>query len=122
MAFVTYTVGRSSQADICVNGPSISRIHMEITITSGGRYFCADHGSSHGTFFKKNGEWKPLKQGYIDGADSLVLGTKKIKFSSIINSPAVASFSKQKDVNEDVEPMSFKPIRNSATGEIESSS
>ena len=122
MAFVTYTVGRSSQADICVNDPSISRIHMEITITSGGRYFCADHRSSHGTFFNKNGEWKPLKQGYIDGADSLVLGTKKIKFSSIINSPAVASFSKQKDVNEDVEPMSFKPIRNSATGEIESSS
>ena len=78
--------------------------------------------STHGTFLKKNGEWKPLKQGYIDGADSLVLGTKKIKLSSIINSPAVAGFLKQKEVNEDVEPMSFKPIRNTATGEIESSS
>ena len=122
MAFATYTVGRSSQADICIADPSISRIHMEITVTNDGRYFCADRMSTHGTFLKKNGEWKPLKQGYIDGADSLVLGTKKIKLSSIINSPAVAGFLKQKEVNEDVEPMSFKPIRNTATGEIESSS
>ncbi|CAD5260319.1 conserved hypothetical protein [Alteromonas sp. 38] len=122
MAFATYTVGRSSQADICIADPSISRIHMEITVTNDGRYFCADRRSTHGTFCKKNGEWSPLKQGYIDGADSLVLGTKKIKLSSIINSPAVAGFLKQKEVNEDVEPMSFKPIRNTATGEIESSS
>src|SRR5260370_41127892 len=44
-----FTLGRSSERDLCVNSPEISRAHALIDRDADG-YFIRDTGSRHGTF------------------------------------------------------------------------
>jgi predicted component of type VI protein secretion system len=62
----TLTIGRKG-TDIVLEDAEkqISRLHAELTITDGGRYYLVDCGSSNGTSVKRQGAWKPVKQDYV---------------------------------------------------------
>jgi predicted component of type VI protein secretion system len=52
----------------------ISRLHAELTITDGGRYYLVDCGSSNGTAVKRQGAWKPLKQDFVSEEEEIRFG------------------------------------------------
>lgn len=81
--FKTYVVGRSMNADITIDHDTISRQHLEVTITNNHRFFCVDCNTTHGTYFQRNQEWKKLTQGYVERSDLIRLGEKKVSFSKI---------------------------------------
>lgn len=85
MSFKTYTVGRGSDADIQVNGQSVSRIHLELTVANGGKYYLIDANSSAGTLIQKAGAWETIKQGFVAGNDLLMLGKESIQVRQLIN-------------------------------------
>jgi len=71
MSFKTYTVGRSKKADFIIDDASVSRIHLEITVTHLGRIYCIDCRSTQGTFINKNGHlpWLTAAKDERDGVN-----------------------------------------------------
>jgi pSer/pThr/pTyr-binding forkhead associated (FHA) protein len=70
------TIGRKG-TDIVLEDTEkqISRLHAELTITDGGRYYLVDCGSSNGTSLKRQGSWKPVKQEYVTENDEIRFGS-----------------------------------------------
>ena len=66
------TIGRKG-TDIVLEDAEkqISRLHAELTVTDGGRYYLVDCGSSNGTSVKHQGTWKPIKQEYVNADDEV---------------------------------------------------
>ena len=118
MSFKTYTVGRSKKADFIIDDASVSRIHLEITVTHLGRIYCIDCRSTQGTFINKNGQWQPLRQGYVSPEAQLVVGDKTICPATLLGSKIQTATLAQSAVIE-FEPISVKPRRNVSTGEVE---
>lgn len=85
MSFKTYTVGRSSDADIQVDGQSVSRRHLELTLADGGKYYLVDANSSAGTFIQRGGSWEAIKQGFVTEDDLLMLGKESIPVRQLLN-------------------------------------
>ncbi len=84
MSFKTYTVGRGSDADIQIDGQSVSRRHLELTLTDDGRYYLVDANSTAGTRLKKGDSWELIKQGFITEDDDLLLGKEQIQVRQLI--------------------------------------
>lgn len=84
--FQSYTVGRSSKADIVLGDAdhSVSGIHAELVVSTEGRYFLADAGSSNGTFVRQEEKWEPLRQGFIETEDEIRLGTQRMPAKDLI--------------------------------------
>jgi pSer/pThr/pTyr-binding forkhead associated (FHA) protein len=64
------TIGRKG-ADIVIEDDSISRHHAELTLTSNGKYYLVDCGSSNGTEVNTGTGWKPLKQEFVREEDEI---------------------------------------------------
>lgn len=84
MSFKTYSVGRGSDADIQINGQSVSRRHLELTSTNDGKYYLIDANSSGGTQVQRGGNWEPIKQGFVNATDTLLLGKESIQVQQLI--------------------------------------
>lgn len=84
MPFKTYSIGRGSDVDIQISGQSVSRRHLELTKTNDGRYYLIDANSSAGTQIQKAGNWEPIKQGFVDANDYLLLGKESIQVQQLI--------------------------------------
>jgi pSer/pThr/pTyr-binding forkhead associated (FHA) protein len=69
------TIGRKG-TDIVLEDAEkqISRLHAELTVTDGGRYYLVDCGSSNGTAVKQQGNWKLIKQEYVTTEDEVRFG------------------------------------------------
>ena len=118
MSFKTYTVGRSKKADFTIDDTSVSRIHLEITVTHIGRIYCIDCRSTQGTFINKNGQWQPFRQGYVSSHAQLVVGDKTICLAILLgNKIQTATLAQSAEI--EFEPISVKPRRNVSTGEVE---
>lgn len=117
MSFATYTIGRASHNDIVIAKSSVSRVHAEITIIeSSSRVFVLDRASSLGVFKWEGQTWKKVKQGFWYTNEAVRFGEYETSIEVLIGliftkptlQPTVA-----------YEPISVRPRRNSATGEIE---
>lgn len=84
--YLSYTVGRSSKADINLSDAdaSVSGIHAELVISSDKKYFLSDAGSSNGTFVRDGEKWTPLRQSYIEPETELRLGNQRLLANDII--------------------------------------
>ncbi|MBV8588311.1 MAG: FHA domain-containing protein [Verrucomicrobia bacterium] len=70
-----FTIGRKD-ADIVLTDQQqqVSRLHAELTIADDGSYYLTDCGSSNGTFIKRNNEWEPIRQEYVQSTDEIRFG------------------------------------------------
>ena len=58
------TIGRSPQADVVIDEPSLSRIHAAVSITPDGALSVEDLGSTNGVFINRSRQkWGPLAEG-----------------------------------------------------------
>ena len=82
----SYTVGRSSKADIVLGDAdaSVSGIHAELVVSTDGRYFLSDAGSSNGTYHREGEAWAPLRQGFIEPETEIRLGNQRLVGKDLI--------------------------------------
>ena len=82
----SYTVGRSSKADIVLPGvdASVSGVHAELVVSTEGRYFLSDAGSSNGTYVRDGESWSPLRQAFIEAETEVRLGNQKLVGKDLI--------------------------------------
>ena len=72
-AFVEYRIGRSD-ADIVIDDPTVSRQHAELVRTADGRYFLTDCVSTGGTFVRRDGEWRRIRQEFVSADEPIRIG------------------------------------------------
>jgi pSer/pThr/pTyr-binding forkhead associated (FHA) protein len=77
----TYIIGR--EGHIYINYPAVSKRHAEIQIING-EIFLRDLGSTNGTFLVKNHRLVPIKEGYVQVSQLIVLGNKQYTIRSLL--------------------------------------
>ena len=75
----TRTIGRSNQADIVLDEPSLSRLHARISMTRDGVAVVEDLGSTNGVFF--NGSQR--RSGNLKAGDRVRLGSVEFELEEI---------------------------------------
>jgi putative nucleotidyltransferase with HDIG domain len=75
----TKTIGRSNQADIVLDEPSLSRLHARISMTRDGIAVVEDLGSTNGVFF--NGSLR--RSGNLKAGDRVRLGSVEFELEEI---------------------------------------
>lgn len=84
-----YSVGRENgriPCDIMVpsSEDSVSRPHLEITLTDDGFYYVVDVGSANGTSVFRGGDWRRLTQDYVRKDEPIRLGTYETTIHSLL--------------------------------------
>lgn len=84
-----YSVGRENAripCDIMVPAAevSVSRPHLEITVTEDGMYYVVDVGSANGTSVLRDGQWHRLTQDYVRENERLRLGTYETTIQALL--------------------------------------
>ena len=64
--FRTYLVGREPPCDVRLDHESVSRCHAEVVRLSDGRLFVTDRGSMNGTFVRVDGDWRVIRQTFVE--------------------------------------------------------
>src|SRR5215470_17385574 len=75
----TKTIGRSNQADIVLDEPSLSRLHARISMTRDGIAVVEDLGSTNGVFF--NGSLR--RSGNLKVGDRVRLGSVEFELEEV---------------------------------------
>src|ERR1051326_3390947 len=76
----TRTIGRSNQADIVLDEPSLSRLHARISMTRDGVAVVEDLGSTNGVFL--NGSQR--RSGNLTAGDRVRLGSVEFELEEIV--------------------------------------
>lgn len=84
MSFKTYFVGRSPRESVVIDHPSVSRKHCELTV-SGDHCMVVDAGSSGGTFYRKDGQWKRISSHALSIDNELKIGGVSATLRQLIN-------------------------------------
>ncbi len=77
-------VGRGRQADIRLNHPSVSRLHLELVFGAGDEIHVADRSSRNGTRVWTDGKWQPLTAKPVSPGDRLQLGDLEITVEDLL--------------------------------------
>jgi pSer/pThr/pTyr-binding forkhead associated (FHA) protein len=73
------TIGRKGAQILLEDTNSqISRLHAELTVSDKNTYYLVDCGSSNGTFVKRDGTWKPLRQEFVTENDEVRFGSSYV--------------------------------------------
>ena len=70
----SYSVGRSSDADIVIDDPTVSRRHADFVVTDDGRYYLNDLRSKWGTFVWSGQDWTQIRQTFVEPNARIKLG------------------------------------------------
>jgi len=77
----TYVLGRARTSDLCLNEPSISKVHARILYDGAGSFSIEDQGSLHGVYVNAaRVQREPLTQG-----DQIQFGNVTLRFSLLAN-------------------------------------
>lgn len=113
-SFSVYRIGRGSGVDIQLDDDSVSRVHAELIATQSGAYYLTDCVSSGGSYVAHNGEWKRIRQEFIDPTDAILLGRYQTTAPALI-----AMAVQRKRHSGEGTPLPEGPVRRDIdTGEI----
>lgn len=77
----TYVIGR--EGHIYINDPAVSKQHAEIQVING-EIFLRDLGSTNGTYLVKNHRLVPIKEGYVQINQLIVLGNNQYTVRALL--------------------------------------
>lgn len=77
----TYIIGR--EGHIYINDPAVSKQHAEIQVING-EIFLRDLDSTNGTFLVKNQRLVPIKEGYVQINQLIVLGNNQYTVRALL--------------------------------------
>ena len=112
--FSVYRIGRSPGVDIRIDDDSVSRVHAELIATPSGSYYLTDCASSGGSYVAQNGEWRRIRQEFINPTDAILLGHYQTTASALIAMAAQREHRSEGGTSLPVGPVR----RNVDTGEI----
>jgi pSer/pThr/pTyr-binding forkhead associated (FHA) protein len=70
-----FTIGRKDcQILLQDKEAQVSRRHAELTVTDKNTYYLVDCGSNNGTFVKRQGAWKQIRQDYVTENEEIRFG------------------------------------------------
>lgn len=113
----TYLLGRDPSCDYHITENTVSRRHAEVIFARDGRFYVTDRGSTSGTFVLTGGEWKSVRQSYVEP-------TARIRFGRY--EMAAARLMALREDGSEGQPLSGRstpervktPVRNPETAEI----
>ncbi|MCB0325289.1 MAG: FHA domain-containing protein [Bdellovibrionales bacterium] len=100
------TIGRSSECDIVLADPSVSRVHAELTVSDDGSLAVADRKSTSGTFLVQNGEPRRIAASKIAPGEAVRFGSMELTAAELLKAAAEPSLSK--DMRQE-QPLSDRP-------------
>ena len=77
-------VGRGRGADIRLDEPNVSRLHLELVLGGNGEVHAADRSSRNGTRVRVEGTWQTLTAKQVVPADRLQLGDREITVKELL--------------------------------------
>ena len=77
-------VGRSREADIRLDHPTVSRLHLELVLGRAGEIYVADRSSRNGTRVEKSGEWRRITARLVSCDARLRLGDATVAVSELL--------------------------------------
>ena len=120
----TYVVGRGAESDVRLDDPTVSRTHAEVVLLADGRLYVTDRGATNGTFVLDAGEWRSVRQEFVEPDTRLCFGRQEISGARLqrlcagqgVDGTAVSSAVRQRS---DPAPDPNQGLaRNPETGEI----
>ena len=74
-----FTIGRKDTLILIQDKDSqISRLHAELTVSDKNTYYLVDCGSSNGTYLKRQGAWKAIRQEFVTEGDEVRFGNNHV--------------------------------------------
>ena len=70
----THLVGRDPECDVPLNDGSVSRFHAEVVRLPDGNLFVTDRASMNGTFVLDRGQWRAIRQAFLEPGDQVRFG------------------------------------------------
>ncbi|MBI4906005.1 MAG: FHA domain-containing protein [Acidobacteria bacterium] len=80
-----FTIGRDRTCDIPIADDSVSRLHAELTLLDGGKYFLTDCHSSNSTYLIRDGSTKKITQELVAAGDRVQFGDIVLGMSDILD-------------------------------------
>ena len=85
MQSVTINVGRCNvDNDVPVNDPSVSRLHLRVTVVSLQRLLIEDRQSRNGSFYWTGKEWQRFNSIELTANDYIFIGDSKLRLMEIL--------------------------------------
>ena len=81
-----FTIGRERTCDVPIADDSVSRLHAELSVLEGGKYFLTDCHSSNGTTLLRDGTPKRITQETVYITDRVQFGNVVLSISDIVDS------------------------------------
>lgn len=81
-----FTIGRERTCDVPIADDSVSRLHAELSVLEGGKYFLTDCHSSNGTMLLRDGKPKRISQETVFPSDRVQFGDVVLSVSDIVES------------------------------------
>lgn len=95
----------------------MSRRHAEVVLAMDGRFFVTDCGSTAGTFVLAGGQWKPVRQAYVEPTDQIRFGRYEMAAARLTALRGQGSDGSA-DAGHPAPERVDAPARNPETGEI----
>lgn len=80
-----FTIGRERTCDIPIADDSVSRLHAELTLLDGGKYFLTDCHSSNSTYVIRDGTARRITQEMVAATDKVQFGDVVMSMKDIID-------------------------------------
>jgi pSer/pThr/pTyr-binding forkhead associated (FHA) protein len=81
-----FTIGRERTCDVPIADDSVSRLHAELSVLEGGKYFLTDCHSSNGTMLLRDAKPKRISQETVYLTDRVQFGDVVLSVSDIVES------------------------------------
>lgn len=122
---VTYTIGRDAAAEIRIpdSERTVSGVHAEVTLATDGRLYLTDRNSTNGTRIYRGGDWRPLRQAFVEWDEPIQLGAYQTSLRQLLADRLPrpqweAAIRTVPSIPQEEAERVRKPRRNPLTGEI----
>ena len=109
-------VGRGRHADVRLNHPSVSRMHLELVLGAGGEVHVADRSSANGTWVLADDVWERVTSRQVVPDDRVRLGTLAVTVGELISRVPNPAREEGKRVEDSLPAGRVR--RNPETGEV----
>lgn len=106
----TYWIGRHREGmDLKLSEETVSGLHAELVVTDAGQHYLTDCGSTNGTWHLVTGEWRKIRQTFVEREEPIRLGNYRTTVGQLLTRAADALAGKTP---------SSRYVRHPETGEI----
>ena len=81
----TYTIGRGPKNNLQLDYDSISRLHLEMSVSLENEYFVTDCNSTNGTYLYDQDQWRKIRQSFVRIESKIRLGRHQTNIRELLD-------------------------------------